>query len=549
MTFGAVQAWRDAPTWDEGIYLASGVSTLVHREIAINLEHPPLAKVVAAAPALAAGPEVPITDAWRAHDQFAYTDDFLGAQGGVSEIRRLTFLARILPLAGGVLVAVLLYALGVRLLSRRAGLLAAALWLTMPFTLGLAHLNSLDTAFTLVTIVAAWTLVRYLDRPGWTTAAAVGAVCGAALLTRHTGLVLVPAVVVGLVIGAWRVSSWRAFGHAALVLVIAWTSVWAVYRGLVPDPGAVPAHDEILTLVLDTPERPTLPARIVTALPWPAEYESGLNYLSRVSAPPAPAFLLGEAWTGRTWWYWPGAMLVKLVPTTLLLLLVGLLGWRHVAPDRRRVAALALGLPALALAGFTALQPRQIGLRYLLPVLALWLVGAAALTSMGRDRIVAAAAGVVVAVQAVALAVSHPHSLAWTVPPFRPAYRWVADANLDWNQDLWRLADWAEGKEPWVAVVPAPGLGLHLVPGARHLLDQDPAQIEPGDHVAVFGSILTTYKREELSWLRAHCPVGDIGGSIVLYRFEESPELAPGPEQPAAPCPDGPSVRTQEPVS
>lgn len=551
VALGTVQAWRDAPTWDEGIYLASGLSTLVHREIAFNYEHPPLAKVVAAAPALAAGPQVPITDAWREHDQFAYTADFLDAQGGVGEIRRLTFLSRLLPLLGGVLVAVVLYALGTRLLSRGAGVVAAGLWLTMPFVLGLAHLNSLDTAFTLVTVTAAWGLVRHLEDPGWRSTAVLGAVCAAALLTRHTGLVLVPAVVLAMVLGGWRRSPRRTFGHAALVLAVAWVAVWGVYRAAVPDPGDVPGHDEVLMLVLDTPEEPTLPARLVTALPWPAEYETGLDYLSRVSAPPAPAFLFGESWTGRRWWYWPGSMLVKLLPTTLLFLVAGLWGWRHIETGRRRVAALALGVPALALTAFTVTQPRQIGLRYLLPVLALWLVGAGAVTTVGRDRLVAGATGAVVGLQLVALLASHPHTLAWTVPPFRPAYRWVSDANLDWNQDFWRLRDWAEdhADEPWVAVVPAPGLGVHLVPGGRQLLGEDPSQVSAGDHVAAFGSILTTYKRDELSWLRAYCPVGDIGGSIVLYRFEEPPDLSPGPDQPAAPCPDGPSVRVVGPVS
>lgn len=546
VTLGAVQAWRDAPTWDEGIYLASGVSTLVHRQIAFNYEHPPLAKVVAAAPALAAGPEVPITEAWRQHDQFAYTADFLDAQGGRREIQRLTFLARLLPLAMGVVVAVVVYALGVRLIARAAGLLAAGLWLSMPFVLGLAHLNSLDTAFTLVAVTAAWALVRHLEDPGWRSAAVVGAVCGAALLTRHTGLVLMAAVGLAVLVGGWPRRRWYAVGHAGLVVVIAWASVWTVYRAAVPDPGVVPTHDEVLTLVLDAPQRPTLPARIVTSLPWPAEYETGLNYLSRVSTPPAPAFLLGEAWTGRRWWYWPGSMLVKLLPTTLLLLVVGLWGWRHVPANRCRRAALAVAVPAITLTAFTLTQPRQIGLRYLLPVIALWLVGAAAIVTVERDRLVAAAASAAVGLQLAAMVASHPHTLAWTVPPFRPAYRWVADANLDWNQDFWRLADWSQGKQPWIAVVPAPGLGVHLIPGGRQLLSQDPTHIQPGDYVAAFGSILTTYKRQELSWLRAYCPVGDIGDSIVLYRFHDEPDTRPGPEQPAAPCKEGPSTRVAE---
>ncbi|WP_421120345.1 hypothetical protein ACE2AJ_03230 [Aquihabitans daechungensis] len=44
-------------------------------------------------------------------------------------------------------------------------------------------------------------------------------------------------------------------------------------------------------------------------------------------------------------------------------------------------------------------------------------------------------------------------------------------------------------------------------------------------------------RRDELAWLRKYCPVGTLGGgSVLVYRFEQPPDPAPGPERPVEPC-------------
>jgi hypothetical protein len=48
---------------------------------------------------------------------------------------------------------------------------------------------------------------------------------------------------------------------------------------------------------------------------------------------------------------------------------------------------------------------------------------------------------------------------------------------------------------------------------------------------------LTAYFRPVLGWLRAYCPVGNLGGTILLYRFHDPPDYdIRGPDRPAAPC-------------
>ena len=138
------------------------------------------------------------------------------------------------------------------------------------------------------------------------------------------------------------------------------------------------------------------------------------------------------------------------------LLLLGPLVWR----GRRRAgdAAAVLAVPALLLAGAVAVQGLDIGVRLVLPSLALLFVAVAPVAGHLRGRAGALVVGALVLSQVAALVAAGPHSLAWTPPPFTPAYRYVSDSNVDFGQDLWRLRDWSRGKQPWVAVMRARGL-------------------------------------------------------------------------------------------
>ncbi len=54
--------------------------------------------------------------------------------------------------------------------------------------------------------------------------------------------------------------------------------------------------------------------------------------------------------------------------------------------------------------------------------------------------------------------------------------------------------------------------------------------------VVVSATELTVTHAEELSWLRAYCPVEVIASSVLRYRFETPVDRSPGPDTPASPC-------------
>jgi hypothetical protein len=353
---------------------------------------------------------------------------------------------------------------------------------------------------------------------------------------RTTGLVVIPTLAIGVLFASgWRPTR-RAAGHAFLALVVAWLALWAGYRGISPSPSAQVRgqYDHFLHCPAGCPD-PTIVDRTLEVLPVPIELRTGTRIQGILASVPHDGFMLGRHVLGTVWWFWPMGLLLKLSIPSLLAVIAGPVGWLF-DPRRRRVLALALGLPAVVLSVATVLQAAPVGVRYLFPVIALALPGAAVIVDRVlrlRWRWPLLVVGVLALGQAAALVDSADQSLAWTTWPFQPGYRWVADSNLDWAQDLDGLRSFARDRQLWLAF-DSPLILEDPIDGVRALRGADPKTVD--GWIAVGASTLTVYSRDELSWLRAYCPVGDIGGTILLYRLERPPDVRPGPVQPVAPC-------------
>jgi hypothetical protein len=144
------------------------------------------------------------------------------------------------------------------------------------------------------------------------------------------------------------------------------------------------------------------------------------------------------------------------------------------------------------------------------------------------------AMAVVLAAAAAVTVSSFPNSIAYTAAPFRPGYRVATDSNVDWGQDFGLLSAWSRGRHPYVADFGPRGVTGADIAGSRPLVGVAPARIS--GWVAASASVLTSADRDSLSWLRAYCPVGTLGGSILLYHFAVAPTAGAGPPAPAPLC-------------
>jgi 4-amino-4-deoxy-L-arabinose transferase-like glycosyltransferase len=533
LVFGVVQAWRDAPTYDEGFHLPMGVTALTRHQLRFTLEHPPLPYALAAIPALFAHPVIPSGSAWNRGDT-AYEAEFMHAQDVAGKLRRLMFLARLVPLLEGAATGVLLFAIGRRLFSDVAGLVAAGAWLTLPTVAGLAHIDGIDIATAFTVTLSVWLLTRYLDDRTNGRAALVGAAAGVTLLTSFAGFASLGAIAVAMMIVP-RARALAALRQVAITGVVAWLAVWAGYRIISPFP-----H---FRRVDPAPRTVAAPAIVSVArlVPWPKEFITGFSDLERIAQSKTMNYILGHEWSGRAWFYWPLALAVKVPASTLLLVAFGCV-YALVRQRTWRRALLAVGLPMVTLAATMMYGAEQNGVRYVLPVLALGLVlgGGAAATLVARRAGIAVIA-VLAATQLFWFYESQPNSLAWTAPPFRPAYRVTTDSNVDWGQDLYVLRHWANGRSMYVAYFGGPGSSPGW-PAARPVPSTVEAARGLRGTIAVSASSETAAGRAFLKWLWAYCPVEKIGDTILVYRFDGLVPATRIPTTPPSVCP-GPYSR------
>jgi hypothetical protein len=537
LALGTAEAWSDSPTFDEPVYVSAGLAGILHHDVTLNAEHPPLPKALAALPVLLTHPVIPPNGPWSGNDEHAYAARFLDAQLAAGDLRAVTFASRLVPLAGTAAVAFVLFALALELFgpaadpaadrragpetgprtSALAGLLAGTLWLASPLVLGIGHLDGVDVPFALATTLSCWALVRWLRRRtlralGW-LGLAFAAVAGSqisGLLVVACGLAVVfiaQWLTPGLALGRSGAGLLRAVAHTALAALIGLAGLWLSY--LVLDP-AVIGH----------------PAQVL-----PRPYLDGLHYLASQDTKGTAGFVAGTAYQGGRWWFWPVSLVIKWPAASLLLLVAGLVACCWLPRATRRAAVWGVGLPAAALAGFDLFSPRDVGLRYLLPSLALAAALAGALVPLAARwspvarRTALAGTAVLAALAVLATAVSFPQSLSWTTWPFRPAYTAATDSDVDWGQGLYALSAWSATHHPYVLYFGPRGADTTAIPGARPL-PADPAHVT--GWVAVSVTALNSSNRAGLSWLRPWCPVRVLDGSILIYRFRADPRPPAG---------------------
>ncbi|HEY1488789.1 MAG TPA: hypothetical protein VGF84_21950 [Micromonosporaceae bacterium] len=540
---GLSEAHTDSPTYDEPVYVSAGLAALLHHDLTYNAEHPPLPKALAALPVLLAHPVVPPNGAWAGNDERDYSATFARAQLTAGRLDRVTFASRLVPLAETIGVAFAAYALAVELFgaaARRpraapgpdtadphdgsagdsrvgavAGAFAGLLWLASPLVLGIGHVNGTDMPFALAVTLNSWALARWLRLRTTKALIWAGVAMAATAGTAISGAFVVLASLAVILGVSWRSGLRHALRNVVIAGVVAWAGLWIPY------------------VILD----PSVLTHLTVVAPKP--YLDGFSYLRSYDAGGFPGYVAGIAYTGSRWWFWPVSLVIKYPAVTLALLVGGAVAWFW-SPGKARVA-LAVWLPAIVLTAFTVSSPLNIGVRLLLPVMALWAVAASALVPLllgARTvwrRSLSGAVAVLLAVGLAGTALSFPTSLAWSAAPFRPAYAEVTDSNVDWGQGFAALRAWSRGKDPWVTYFGPRGLSEADVPGARTLLNTPPSQIT--GWVAVSATALTSTYRTQLGWLRNYCPVDVLAGSILIYRFQRPPTDLPAPARPPSPCP------------
>src|SRR5262249_45768737 len=154
---------------------------LTGRPYTLDIEHPPLARVLAAVPAWIEGCPAPAASQWvdRGNELLAWNDRYLD---NLARARRPNLL---LFLIGAIAVA----AWSWRAFTPATAFLALFFYTTLPPILGLAGLATTDLAAAAALPVALFAFDLWLDRPSWRRALYAGGAIGAGLLAKFSFVV------------------------------------------------------------------------------------------------------------------------------------------------------------------------------------------------------------------------------------------------------------------------------------------------------------------------------------------------------------------------
>jgi 4-amino-4-deoxy-L-arabinose transferase-like glycosyltransferase len=420
-------------TADEPMHLSAGLEILTQHRYALQLQNPPLPRMLIALPPWLAGA--------RYNGTGEVMPEVLTKFHALGHYKTMLFLARVGTLVFFLIGALATWAWARRELDEPTALLALLFFTTQPAVLGHSGLATLDTAGTAGIAVALLAFSRWLERPRAARAALLGAAWGFAIICKLLCIAYVPIAcaaiyVVRLLRDAETRERWRSIVTVLLVPPIAAIVVWAGYGfRTAPAAALAPVHGAF---------PPTIAGRLLAALdadtpiPAPALIR-GVAQMVEVNHDGFPGYAMGRWSNEGWWWYFPLALALK---TTLAMLLILVMGFFVAHGHRPFVEAMAA---AGAILGFSMTTHVDIGIRYILPIFVpLSLAAAIAVMAMIRHRrkLARGAAIVLVSWHLVASFIAHPDYLAYFNELALPdPSRYLVDSNLDWGQDILRLRD------------------------------------------------------------------------------------------------------------
>ncbi len=403
-------------TLDEPLHIASGYASLFTGDYRLVEEHPPLIKMLQAAPLLLAQPALadPRTlPGWEDSNLITIAQNQVVPYPSIDQ---LTFATRIPTLLIAMLLLVLIYRWTTDLFGPRAGLLALFLAAFDPNLLAHASVAATDLGATTGIFAALYLFQRWLKHPRGRRALAAGLVLGLALCIKSTALILLPVMGVLLIFARPHRTPLQPYIFQTLAaLGIAFLTLWGIYRfefGPVPGlPFPIPAPSHLLPL-----------------LKLQSHMQEGHS-----------AFLLGENYFHGDWRYFPIAFALKTPPLTLAMLLgtaLMLLLRRKLPAPGWRTELTVLIFPLIYFA-ISINSGINIGYRHLLPVLPFGFVWISRLAAVKGSALFRWSGSVLLVLYAGVTLSLCPWYLAYfnfLAGGPDGGYRYLVDSNLDWGQ-------------------------------------------------------------------------------------------------------------------
>jgi hypothetical protein len=546
---------QKSPSYDETVHLYAGYSYLRWGDYRVNPEHPPLVKMLAAAPLLALDLNTSgITPreryivqrdknyGWVLAHRFVFSDN---------DAETLFFYARIVMvlLAGALALCVGRWAW--ELYGAEAALVALFLFCFDPNIIAHSTIVQTDVPFALVLFSATYFFWRSLKQVTWFNLVATALLFAVAAVTKFSFVMIIP---IWLVLGATKIYSpealqspittpqvitdrWRKAALVGTILVfsvlLGYLAIWAAYqfrfeailfqRGELPVANLSADNSWLGWLFQLCRDYYLLPEALIYGL------TDVYRHMERTS------YLLGELSNNGFWLYFPVAFLVKTPAPTLLLIVMAII--YTIVHRPKGSESFFLLAPALLFFLLAICSRLNVGWRHILPIypfLFVWLCGTVRV--MWRSGLRSTRAAVLL------LAVWLCGSTLWSYPNYLTYFNefvggpsrghlFLVDSSLDWGQDLKALKEWMSRNQVGniqlayfgtadpayftIDAVYLPGSVYHTQSGLTDIADSPP-------YVAISETFLAGLyldRPERYARFRKRDPVAVINYSIRVYKI------------------------------
>ncbi len=439
-------------TWDEDDHLYAGYMSLKTGDFGLNPEHPPLVKMLAAAPLLNMPLRLPaLQNREFKHEAFLGGKEFLFK----NDADTMLFRARMAAASLTLLLALLVFLAGQEMFGTAAGFVALVLLVFDPNQLAHGAYVTTDSGLTCFLFATVYAFYRFVKRPTVWRLLLVGLAAGLALSTKHTGILVFPILLL-LALCEWLMNRRtepagtgpRRLGLAhytlslVAIVVVSLTVLWAFYgfRYAARPPGwdlNPTAADYIAQL--SRPREAKLLATVARYHLLPESYIYGLADVRLMDAFYS-SFLLGKTYPHGVWFYFPAAILIKSTLAFLVLLAIGVwaIATRKLTRSRE---VLYLTVPPVLYLAVAMSSHMNIGVRHILPIYAFLavLIGGAAVALIHRQRRWIYVFAALILFQVVTSLRAFPTYISYVNEAWggqKNAWWLLSDSNADWAQQL-----------------------------------------------------------------------------------------------------------------
>lgn len=551
----AFQLWyhvaRTSVTIDEVPHILAGYQHLKCGDFGINPEHPPLLKMIAAAPLMAMDLQkpdlecgsqiIPKYDSWMSGFTFLTAND----------ADRIATPARITVSFISLLLALLVFLAARKMFGDLEAIIALTLFAFEPNLIAHGALVTTDMAVSAGLFATVFALYNYLNKPSVIRFLLVGLGVGWTICSKHSGIVVFPIVFLLLTADVFllRKTETRTFlkrrclNHAAAfagIILFGFFSLWAAYgfrySALPNQNQPTVSIDEFYKQVELYDTASTFSGKTVKFIAethiLPESYVLGLADLAATNK--RAMYFFGDVFFSGEWFYFPVAFIIKSSVVLLVLLLSGLSAFKLYSVKKREMMFLII--PSFFFFALAMTSKINIGIRHILPVYAFFIVIAAAgaCAAIRKSR---RECFILVTILLVGLAMNlrnAPNYIAYSneiMGGTNNTYKSLSDSNVDWGQNLKLINEYLEKEnitDCWFASfgngeLARVGQPCKLLPGGfGSEMTTEPIGVVPpvieGTILISTGAYPPFRGGEYFSISETAQPIAQIGGSVFVYR-------------------------------